>query len=93
MSAEPSPTCGALEEVLSTLVTITGCLGALPVRSRPVSGQYVGSGGSLVADEVGSEGAASRGRLLVVPAAAAGEEQRGRDEGGHDRLGRGRWRR
>ena len=51
---------------MSTFVTITGCLGALPVRSSPVSGQYVGSGAALVSCEVGSEGEAA-GALSSSP--------------------------
>jgi hypothetical protein len=37
------------------------------VRSSPVSGQYAGSGGSLVSDEVGSDGADSLGASSSSP--------------------------
>ena len=81
MSALPRPTCGALEEVLSILVTITGWSWAAlssPVTSRPVSGQVE----SRVEPPATAWGEAVGGGLLVVTAAPGEGEGGGREGDG-----------
>ena len=84
MSAEPRPICGELDDVLSTLVTSTGWVGALPSISRPVSGHRAGSSGVSLGSAVGSadDDELASGRLLVTSAGSQPAQQDGRRERG-----------
>ena len=80
MSAWPRPTCGELDEVLSTLVTITGFSGASPSIGRPVSGHRAGSSGAAaVVSLVSSAGAGALAGSSSPPHPASSSEAAARD--------------
>jgi hypothetical protein len=81
MSAWPRPTCGELDEVLSTLVTTTGFFGASPFIGSPVSGHRAGSSGSAAAVValVSSAGAGALAGSSSPPHPASSSEAAARD--------------